>query len=1412
MLSDDSVLLCVFWIEQRRAIRVSRIRFWIWFCGVSDGVLGLRAVVCLFWSGEFARGRTGMFYSQFILAKKGPLGTIWIAAHLERKLRKNQVADTDIGVSVAIICLQSEILSPLSVKTERPTSRVAQISSFARTVLRTYWSCVSFKENTPKNRADCSVAHFLPHCQNAIPEVDCKKYEVDYERIQLHLLLGVVRIYSRKVNYLFDDCSEALLKIKQAFRSTAVDLPPEESTAPYHSITLPETFDLDDFELPDSDILQGNYVDHHVSTREQITLQDTMEGVVYTTSQFGLDERFGDGDASQIGLDLDEVLLNDKATTLEHDDFGASLQMAHQNDEKKEIDDLPTTTGEVREYAEGPSTPGLEEPNLFGTQMDQGNNEVDYHNSSDLKSMETTRNELLGHQMDNEVNNCSLQSNGNHISLDLHHDDKGCTQVEMDSKREEHEHLTSEVVIKDQENLIPEDHSLASLGLMNSSNKEYPATVLPGCEGEMINASDVPEKEEVLQDAVLMSSDPVSAPLDQTVTDCVVSSPLMNNDNVGSLVCSRVTSDQENISCKPLSNMDGSQGPGSDSYLDGNTISKHEVLKDVEISKSERQSCPSDDALVSNVVSPLASSGRPEVFDVDAQASQELKEAKALNHVSNEAVQPTESILQPCTSHLGQPSLSLFEVVEVVKWFLATVVTVAEQFSGTLTPVESEKGHVNDVSNHALSYQETIDPSVSKGTPDLGKTDMELENQIFSNKVESINKSTVTDMPEPEKLLSLAYQHGGEANDLLMASTPNNQGATEGHTGAAGVKGLSGKKRSFTESTLTVQSVGLIESYGAAQSKRSAESVPDDDDLLSSILAPEMASMKRARSAPRASALKRKVLMDDMMVLHGDTIREQLTNTEDIRRLRKKAPCTSHEILMIQRQFLEDEIFHEPIFTDLTTDLTILRNETIDLTGIKVCDYGIECSLVEKTSDQESYSRTNTEIHGVEGNNEPMAVQLQDAEVQPPELPALSESHQSEVNLGSHDIDAQGHTTYEPVTVQPQEDAEVHPTEIPALSESHQSEVNMVSHDIDAPGHTNIVSSVEELGNSQNVEINHVGGNFAVSEAENCSVGLEHESSSLTEVFENDFTTSLTLVDKTNDLVGSIHPNILSTPNAENLNTIPILDKEFVEDQGDRKGVGAIEHSMETRTEVHTDGFEANDLYASLATGSKETVEFTDIQASFNGDMPSEENRNSMLGKLNEDPIVASAMECDDKGARSDCISIENANVDCLQSEALGLDEKDGSLKDEEIVYQEAGLQSTMYPEIRSPYVDQNDEHELIPNDTGFLNVGDDEIIDDDDDDFQPCAEGTHLENSGWSSRTRAVAKYLQAVFDKEDLHGRKELHLDNLLVGKTKKEASRMFFETLVLKTRDYVHVEQPKPFANVSIKPRMKLMKSDF
>lgn len=45
----------------------------------------------------------------------------------------------------------------------------------------------------------------------------------------------------------------------------------------------------------------------------------------------------------------------------------------------------------------------------------------------------------------------------------------------------------------------------------------------------------------------------------------------------------------------------------------------------------------------------------------------------------------------------------------------------------------------------------------------------------------------------------------------------------------------------------------------------------------------------------------------------------------------------------------------------------------------------------------------------------------------------------------------------------------------------------------------------------------------------------------------------------------------------------------------------------------------------------------------------------------------------------------------------------------------------------------------------------------------------------------RAVAKYLQTIFDKEAENGKSVVVADKLLAGKTRKEASRMFFETLV-------------------------------
>lgn len=41
-----------------------------------------------------------MFYAHFVLAKKGPLARIWLAAHWDKKLTKAHVFETNIEDSV----------------------------------------------------------------------------------------------------------------------------------------------------------------------------------------------------------------------------------------------------------------------------------------------------------------------------------------------------------------------------------------------------------------------------------------------------------------------------------------------------------------------------------------------------------------------------------------------------------------------------------------------------------------------------------------------------------------------------------------------------------------------------------------------------------------------------------------------------------------------------------------------------------------------------------------------------------------------------------------------------------------------------------------------------------------------------------------------------------------------------------------------------------------------------------------------------------------------------------------------------------------------------------------------------------------------------------------------------------------
>ncbi|CAH0553929.1 unnamed protein product [Brassicogethes aeneus] len=181
-----------------------------------------------------------MFYAHFVLAKKGPLARIWLAAHWDKKLTKAHVFETNIEKSV------DGILQP-KVKMALRTSG--------------------------------------------------------------HLLLGVVRIYSRKAKYLLADCNEAFVKIKMAFRPGMVDLPEEHREAAVNAITLPEVFHDFDTTMPElNDVDIEAQFSLNQSRAEEITMREDYGTLSMVTN----DDGFGD-----MGFDTDPPDLMRHASGLE---------------------------------------------------------------------------------------------------------------------------------------------------------------------------------------------------------------------------------------------------------------------------------------------------------------------------------------------------------------------------------------------------------------------------------------------------------------------------------------------------------------------------------------------------------------------------------------------------------------------------------------------------------------------------------------------------------------------------------------------------------------------------------------------------------------------------------------------------------------------------------------------------------------------------------------------------------------------------------------------------------------------------------------------------------------------------------------------------------------------------------------
>ncbi|XP_016090743.1 double-strand-break repair protein rad21-like protein 1 isoform X1 [Sinocyclocheilus grahami] len=169
----------------------------------------------------------------------------------------------------------------MSLDTPHITMFYAQIFTSKRSTLAKIWLAAHWEKKVTKAHVfECDL-------ETTIKEILSPQMKVGL-RTSGHLLLGVVRIYSRKTRYLLTDCSDALVKIKVAFRPGQTDLPEDAMEATLKNITLPEDFTDFDSQLPDLNTI--DVVDHFSLNQcrtEDITLKENFENHFLTMERIG---------------------------------------------------------------------------------------------------------------------------------------------------------------------------------------------------------------------------------------------------------------------------------------------------------------------------------------------------------------------------------------------------------------------------------------------------------------------------------------------------------------------------------------------------------------------------------------------------------------------------------------------------------------------------------------------------------------------------------------------------------------------------------------------------------------------------------------------------------------------------------------------------------------------------------------------------------------------------------------------------------------------------------------------------------------------------------------------------------------------------------------------------------------------
>ncbi|KAH8675488.1 Rec8 like protein-domain-containing protein [Xylariales sp. PMI_506] len=218
-----------------------------------------------------------------------------------------------------------------------------------------------------------SKAHILQsNVQDSVEAIITPNQAPMALRLSGQLLLGVVRIYSRKARYLLDDCNEALLKIKMAFRSTNNnDMPEAAATITDRaSLMLPDKLtpadNLNILPPPNADWLLSqmdadpapnssqNRARGRLSNRE-INLQED-----FNNSQFLQDSNMDDLEVAlapndDLDLELDFGMDIDERPKMDN-----TIEMGRDAPDARAVDDDILSEFDTIAPAKGPGEPSLD--------------------------------------------------------------------------------------------------------------------------------------------------------------------------------------------------------------------------------------------------------------------------------------------------------------------------------------------------------------------------------------------------------------------------------------------------------------------------------------------------------------------------------------------------------------------------------------------------------------------------------------------------------------------------------------------------------------------------------------------------------------------------------------------------------------------------------------------------------------------------------------------------------------------------------------------------------------------------------------------------------------------------------------------------------------------------------------------